>query len=422
MRRTRGLRPSTLLGLALVGASALAARPARPANLIDNGSFDAGLSGWVVTGEVSWSDTGAGAAGSARIGGSPGIAGALALSQCVPVSAGTDYELRASALVPYSPEAAGGVSLRVAWHAEGTCTSTPLGMAPALEFPFAAPAAWARRALPRLRAPSAATAASVLAVPWSSGRPSAFAVFLDDVELVTSPRFETLTLPTAASVDGARGERFRTTLTVRNPVPEARRVDFQLRCAAPLACETARFSLVFGPRETRVFPDLFPDLFGKGSGAGAVEITYDAGIGPLVAAARAETVHAERPGNGMSIPVLAAQAARTRATFVGLSDGRGGSAGTRVNAGAYNPNPVPVTVRFVVKEAGGAAGRPVERVLSPHAWTQVDALFDEALAGPVRPGASVVFESAEPVFPFLLSIDNRSGDPTFLEPRESFQP
>ncbi|MCE7959937.1 MAG: hypothetical protein DYH06_18670, partial [Acidobacteria bacterium ACB2] len=135
-----------------------------------------------------------------------------------------------------------------------------------------------------------------------------------------------------------------------------------------------------------------------------------------------ETVHAERPGNGMSIPVLAPQAARTRATFAGLSDGRGGSAGTRVNAGAYNPNPVPVTVRFVVKEAGGAAGRPVERVLSPHAWTQVDALFDEALAGPVRPGASVVFESAEPVFPFLLSIDNRSGDPTFLEPRESFQP
>lgn len=422
MRRTRTSRPSPLLVAGLASLALAAAAPARAANLLENGSFETGLSGWISAGEVSWSESGAGAPGSARLGGSPGIVGALALSQCVSVNAGTDYDLRAAALVPYSPEAAGGVSLRVVWHQEAACAPGTLGTSPSLDFVLVPPAAWSRRALPRLRAPEGAASASVLVVPWSSGPASAFSAYLDDVELVPSDRFETLTVPTAASVDGARGERFQTSLTVRNPAPVPRRLDLRLRCRADVPCATASFSLLFGPRETRAFPDVLLDVFGRRSGAGAIEITYDATLGPVVVSARAETVHAERPGNGMALPVLPASSARTSAAFTGLSDGRGGDGGTRVNAGAYNPHARPVTVTYRVREAAGDLGQPVSRVLEPFEWFQFDALFDHAGAGQVRPGSHVTFASDAPVFPFLVAVDNRSGDPTHLEPRESFQP
>lgn len=420
MRRNRRTR-STLLGAAFAGA-AFAALPATGANLIDNGSFGSGLGGWTAAPSVSWAPEGATSPGAARLGGSPGVVGALALAQCVAVGPGADYDLRATALLPYSPQAEGGVSVRVVWHAADACTGEMLGMAGALDFPPIAPAAWTRRGLERLRTPSNARSARLSVVPWAAGAPGAFAAFLDDVELVPSPRFETLVAPTAASVDGARGERFRTTLTVTNPSPFGRRVDATLRCAASDPCPSASVSLVFGAGETRVFPDALADLFGRRSGAGAIELTYDATLGPVLAAARAATVHAARPGNGMSIPVLPRRAATRTATFVALSDGRAGDGGTRVNAGVYNPSEFPVWVGFGVRDEAGAEKNAAYLYVAPRAWAQVNDLFGATATGPVRPGSTVTFNAESAVFPFLISIDNRSGDPTFLEPMESFQP
>ncbi len=421
MRRILRTRP-TLLGAALAGAALATALPSTAANILNNGSFGSDLGGWTATGPVQWSPDGAATPGSVRIGGSPGIVGALALSQCVAVAAGGDDDLGAAALLPYSPESEGGVSLRVTWHGGTACSGEPLGISPALDFPPVAPQAWTRRSLGRLRVPDGAASASVLVVPWSSGPASAFSAFLDDVELSPSPRFVTLTVPTAASVDGARGERFRTTLVLTNPALVSRRIDVALRCRYDAACPTAAVSLFLSARETRVFADAFLELFNRRNGAGALELTYEATLGPIVASARAATVQAERPGNGMSIPVVTASEARTMASFSGLADGRAGDGGTRVNAGAYNPGPSYVFAYFTVHDERGPVGSTVIRYFAPGEWAQIDDLFALAGAGPVRPGSFVTFASEGPVFPFLISIDNRSGDPTFLEPRESFQP
>lgn len=421
MRRILGTTP-TLLGAVFAGAALAAALPSTAANILDNGSFASDLGGWTANGTVQWSPDGAATPGSVRIVGNPGIVGALTLSQCVAVAAGADYDLGAAALLPYSPESEGGVSLRVTWHGGTACGGEPLGLSPALDFPPVAPQAWIRRNLGRLRAPDGAASASVLVVPWSSGAASAFSAFLDDVELAPSPRFVTLTVPTAASVDGARGERFRTTLTLTNPALVSRRVDVALRCRADAACPSAAVSLILFPRETRVFADALFDVFGRRNGAGALDLTYDATLGPIVASARAATVHAERPGNGMALPVLTASEARTTASFSGLSDGRAGDGGTRVNAGAYNPGTAYVFAGFTVHDENGPVGSTVYRYFAPREWAQLDDLFALAGAGPVRPGSFVTFAAEAPVFPFLIGIDNRSGDPTFLEPKESFQP
>ncbi len=285
-----------------------------------------------------------------------------------------------------------------------------------------APADWTRRSLERLRAPAGAASASVQIVPWASGPELAFAALVDDVELSPSKRFVTLTVPTAASVDGARGERFRTTLVLTNPAHTTRRIDVALRCSSSQPCSSAAVSFLFAPRETRVFADALLEIFGKQSGAGALEVTYETTPGPIVASARAATVHAARPGNGMALPVLPASAARNTATFVGLSDGRAGDGGTRVNAGVYNPSTTAVFAGFTVHAESGEALNTVIQMVGPGAWSQINDLFSQAGAGPARPGSFVTFTSEVPVFPFLISIDNRSGDSVTLEPRESFQP
>ncbi|MBK8597435.1 MAG: hypothetical protein IPN83_17985 [Holophagales bacterium] len=423
MRQHLRTRPP-LLGTALVGAALSAALPSAAANILNNGSFGSGLGGWAATPSVEWVPEGAAGpgSGSARIRGNPGIVGALRLSQCAAVTPGTDYDLGASTLLPSSPEAEGGVSFQVVWHSWPGCEGATLGLSPTLDFAYVAPADWTRRSLERLRAPSGAASASVRVISWASGPELAFNAFVDEVDLSPSQRFVTLTVPTAASVDGARGERFRTTLVLTNPAPTTRRIDVALRCRADQPCSTAAVSLLFAPRETRVFADALLEIFGKQSGAGALEVTYEATPGPIVVSARAATVHAERPGNGMALPVLPTSAARVTATFVGLSDGRAGDGGTRVNGGVYNPSTTTVLVGFAVHAESGEALNTVFQMVGPGAWTQINDLFSQAGAGPARPGSFVTFASEGPVFPFLISIDNRSGDSVYLEPRESFQP
>lgn len=416
--------PPTLLGAALAGAALLVALPSAAANILNNGSFETGIGGWAATSPVEWAADGAAGpgSGSARLRGNPGVVGALSLSQCAAVTPGAGYDLGATTLLPYSTEAEGGVSLRVVWHSWPGCEGATLGLSPALDFPHVAPAVWTRRSLERLRAPSGAASASVQVVPWSSGPESGFSAFVDDVELSPSQRYVTLTVPTAASVDGAGGERFQTTLVVTNPAIYTRRVDVALRCKLDQTCGSANVSLLLAPGETRVFADALLDIFGIESGAGAIDLTYEATPGPIVASARAATVHAQRPGNGMAIPALPRSAARSAATFSGLSDGRAGAAGTRVNAGVYNPNATTIYVAFNVHDGNGVLRNSVLRWVTGGEWFQINDLYSAAGVEPAGPGSFVTFQAEGPVFPFLISIDNRSGDPTFLEPRESFQP
>ena len=125
----------------------------------------------------------------------------------------------------------------------------------------------------------------------------------------------------------------------------------------------------------------------------------------------------------MALPVLPRRRRDRPATFSGLSDGRAGDGGTRVNAGVYNPLDAPVWVGFQPHGEDGAGRNAVLLFVAPREWTQVNDLFAARPApARVRPGSFVTFDAEAPVFPFLISIDNRSGDPTFLEPRESFQP
>lgn len=409
---------SLLLALSAIAGPAGAAA----ANVVVNGSFVDGLSGWSRTEGVSWSVTGAGTAGSARITGDLGVVGRDVLLQCVPVQGWTLYDFEASARLPYDPRSAGGLSLRVRWHAGDGCQGQVLRGSPPIDFAVTSSSAWQRRELRRLPSPEEARSALVVLVAWSTGQGD-YSAWIDEVSLRLSAEVDVLAVPTAASSGGARGERFQSDLWVKNHAPAARRFALRFACESGDACGTPPVSLLLGPNESRYLRDVLRDYLFQQDGTGAVEIEYDPREGPLSAWSVNATVNADRPGFAAAIPALPRDAARTRGVFLGLSGGSDDPAGlSRVNVGAFNPSPEPATLTFALRDGGGELLGEVTRAVGARSWIQVNDLFGAVGAGD-RPttGAYAEFRSSLPLFPFALRVDNRSGDATYVLPGEDPQ-
>ncbi len=116
----------------------------------------------------------------------------------------------------------------------------------------------------------------------------------------------------------------------------------------------------------------------------------------------------------MAIPARTRGEARTQASFIGLG-GLGGDAGFRVNAGAFNPNEEATLVTFFVRDAAGNDLGSVERTWAPREWHQINDVL-AAAGAPADRAASIQVDAGLPLHPFVIAVDNRSGDPTWLEP------
>lgn len=406
--------------LAFVGAALLltSAPPARATeNLLRNGGFDENLSGWSRAGSVSYTPFGSGAPGAARVTQTDDPRGADVLLQCVAITGGRLYDAAASAYLPWAPEGSGAVDVHVRWHASSDCSGRPLRGTPSMTFSQVGPVAWQRRSLRMLPAPTEARSA-IFVVVARADAPDTYSLLVDDLFFAASEETEVLVVPTAASVTGARGERFRTDVWIQNPAPAERTVTFTMRCPAERPCPSAAITRSIGARETLHLDDAVAQI-ATAVPAGALEIAYDPRGGPLEASARVVTVHPAAPGTGAAIPVVRAADARTGAAFFGLAptpvhDGPD----ARVNAGAYNPQAVPVTATFRVKSASGQEIGAVTRTWAPRTWMQIDDVLAAAGAGPAVGGSWIEMESALPIHPFVVSVDNASGDGTLVLPTE----
>jgi hypothetical protein len=410
----RPIAPSlTILSGLLV--SALSAHASTAENLIANGDFRDGLSAWSRLDLVSFSAAGAASPGSARIQFPNRPEGGDAMIQCVAVEGLRLYDLAASALLPDWPGHSGGVSVRMQWHAAPGCHGGTLRGAPSLDFSFAEPTGWQVKERRRIPAPQAAVSALVVVVARSAGD-EPYPIFVDDVGLRRSVENEDFFLPTAASIRGAKGERFETDLWVHNPAPATR--DFELRLWRD-GRSTIPVLLRVGPNQTRHLPDVLGADLGQHDSAGALQFSYDVRGGPMLVSASVVTVNAESPGNGSRIPVMSRDQARTSAIFPGLSGSRGDATGAfRVNAGAFNPHDAPVEAVFGLYDGDGTELGTFTRTLAPGAWLQVNDVLREVGAEDVATeGAMLAFSSRLPVFPFVIAVDNRSGDGTFIEAR-----
>lgn len=405
--------------VSLVSVLLVAATPARATtteNLLSNGDFRENLSSWSRLETVAFSAGGAATAGSARIELFDRPDGVDAMLQCVAVEGYRLYDLSAAARLPEWPQHSGGVSLRLQWHSEPNCQGPTLRGAPSLDFSYTEPAGWQVKERRRIPAPLAAVSALVVVVARSAGS-DPYPIFVDDVVLRRSGEDEDFFIPTAASVRGAKGERFETDLWVHNPAPADRM--FTLRFRQEGRAPTPYVFRV-GPRQTRHLADVLSADLGQHDSAGALQFSYDVRGGPMLVTSRVVTVNPESPGNGTGIPALRRDQARTSAIFPGLSGSRDDAAGAfRVNAGAFNPHDAPVEATFGLYDGDGTELGTFIRTLAPGAWLQVNDVFREAGAqGVATEGATLAFYARLPVFPFVIAVDNRSGDGTFIEARD----
>lgn len=394
----------------------LSARSTAAQNLIANGDFREGLSSWSRTSFVSFSAGGAATPGSARVEMPPRPEGGDAMIQCVAVEGFRLYDLGGSARLPEWPGHSGGASVRVQWHAEAGCQGAILRGAPSVDFSFAETFGWQVKEKRRIPSPEGAASALVVVVARSAGS-EPYPVFVDDLFLRRSVEVEDLFLPTAATARGARGERFETDLWVHNPTAAERRFAVSLwRDGRP----TTPVVLLVGARQTRHLADVLSTALGQRDAAGPLQLSYDPREGPMLFSARVVTVNPESPGNGAALPVLRRAAARTSAVFPALSGARAEPSETfRVNAGAFNPHSGPAELFFGLYDGDGTELGVFTRTLAPGGWLQVNDVFREVgAAAAATEGATLVFSSNLPVFPFVVAVDDRSGDGTFVAPRD----
>jgi len=396
-------------------AAALAAHVARAENLLSNGDFREGISSWSRLDVVSFSAAGAASPGSARIELPNRPEGGDAMLQCVAVEGYRLYDLAAAARLPEWPGHSGGVSVRLRWHAAPACQGPSLRGAPSLDFSYAQPAGWQVKERRRIPAPEDAVSALVVVVARSAGE-EPYPIFVDDLVLRRSLEEDDVFLPTAASARGAKGERFETDLWVHNPAPAERMFTLRLwRDGRP----TTPVVLRVGARQARHLPDVLASALGQRDVAGAVQLSFDPRGGPMRFSARVVTVNPESPGNGTLLPVLRRDEARASALFPGLTGARHDPAAFRVNAGAFNPHDAPVEVVFRLEDGDGTDLGTFTRTLAPGGWLQVNDVFREAgVAGTATEGARLSFQASLPVFPFVIAVDDRSGDGTSIEARD----
>jgi hypothetical protein len=402
--------------LAALLATALPASASSPENLVANGSFREGISSWSRLDVVSYSAGGAATPGSARITLPSLPEGGEAMLQCVAVEGFRLYDLGTAVLLPEWPEHSGGVSVRLRWHAAPNCQGPSLRGAPSLDFSYTEPVGWQVKEQRRIPAPQEAASALVVVVARSAGDEH-YPIFVDDVVLRRSIEEEDVFLPTAASVRGAKGERFETDLWVYNPAPAERMFTLRLwRDGHP----TTPVVLRVGAKQTRHLSDVLVGGLGQRDVAGAIQLSFDPGGGPMHFSARVVTVNPESPGNGTRVPVLRRDDARTNALFHGLSGARHDLAGAfRVNAGAFNPHDAPVEAVFWLYDGDGTDLGTFTRTLAPGGWLQVNDVFREVGAeGVPTEGAVLAFQAKLPVFPFVIAVDDRSGDGTSIEARD----
>lgn len=226
-------------------------------------------------------------------------------------------------------------------------------------------------------------------------------------------------VPTVAHLDGARGSRWRSDLTVANPCPT--RTTFSLeffeRGTPAPAVRSAAFGL--DPGVSASYPDLVQQLF-EFEGAGILRV-----VGPrdAVLPAQARTYNQTPQGTfGQDVPCIPEEAAipaGVTAVLAGLAHSPNLAVGFRTNLGLVNVGELPIEVVVRVFDSRGTALGQMTVPLGARENRQFDRVLAAFTSGELV-DASIWVHSSTPGGRFLALasvIDNVSGDPTLVTAR-----
>ncbi len=227
----------------------------------------------------------------------------------------------------------------------------------------------------------------------------------------------TLTVPAAASAHGVNGTFFHTDLWLMNrsftsPVVAT----LTYRCTTGFACGNAVQAVTLPARQSVMLTDVIGRTFNAPSTSGAIEISSPTTSGPVSASSQVSSPLPPAPAFGTLVPAFPLSDAKMHTVFIGIQSGGGLTSGSRSNAGAYNPQPVPVDVTFALFKGDGTTLGTYSRTFGPNeAYQLYPNIFDLLGAGAtVATDAYLVVTATAPVFPYVTVIDNVSGDSSFL--------
>ena len=231
-------------------------------------------------------------------------------------------------------------------------------------------------------------------------------------------------VPAVASVHGANGTFFHSDLNVVNRSANVLNVTARYRCYSGQNCGIGVSSFTLQSYSVKSFPDVVASLFSAPETAGAVELTYNSYVNDdtVKAFSRVYTPSLPNPTNGAAVPGYPGHQAAGSSAFVGIANAATRNSGFRTNAGAYNPNPRPVTLTFAIYRNTGSIDDSALLGKVTGTWDayearQVNDLFATAgIGSTVITDAIVVSSSDQPVFPYVTVIDNVTGDSVFQGP------
>ena len=413
--------PRFLTRLFLYSLAAFLPSAAAAQNLLGNGGFASDLSSWnlsgpSIPGSTTWSPLDAGgsaASGSVQIvnASTSFNSNNKGLNQCRAVTPGASYDYGVKSRVPTGQANTAIVYILINFYSSPGCTPGDL-LSGFGRLDNTVPAnAWSGRT-GTVVAPAGAVSAVVYLYVFKLQESGTVTAYFDDAFFApTGSLRATLTVPVAASIHGANNTFFHSDLWIFNrSFTNTNTVTAVYRCFGGSGCGSAQ-TITLLPRRSMLIQDIIGTLFQVPESGGAIELSYDTFNGPITAQTRLFTPAAP-PSYGFGVPALPSSAATTRAVFVGVAGNPDLTKGFRSNGGAYNPSAAPVTVTFTLYDGTTNAqiGNPFARVWGPFEAAQVSNLVTSLGSTAATTNAVLVATATGPVFFYLATVDNSSGD------------
>lgn len=218
----------------------------------------------------------------------------------------------------------------------------------------------------------------------------------------------TLFVPAAVNLAGAGGTYFQTDLWIANPSDAALSVTVAFLPAGQDNSGQTGTAVPVAAHTQVAFTNVLASVAGT-TGAGSLKLTASA---PFLATSRTYN-NASPPGTyGVGVAGRPLAASVSQGLIAGLSN----NAAFRSNVAVMNPQPIPVTVTFMLYRSDGTLLGQGTRTLAPLDWFQASTIFSFlGVAGSETNAYVTVRSSNTSFFAYGSLVDQTTGDGTVID-------
>ena len=223
-----------------------------------------------------------------------------------------------------------------------------------------------------------------------------------------------LVLAAAAHAPGMSGAFWKTDLLLRNGSAEPVAVTLRFAPGPAGGAPAGEKSLTLDPAELRVVPDVLATLFGVVTGHGAVFVTPEPGRSVSATSRTYSTSSRGTYGMGLAaVDVFSATTPRFPVTFSAALLGPG----FRTNVGVADPAGRGAAARLLAASESGWVGRDDVTITSAGGVpSQLDDVASHLGLDAWRTGAVTLAPLSGEAVPYLVTIDDRTNDPSAFPP------